>query len=88
MTVRMTDEEIWEFLSEGHTGIFTTLRRDGYPIALPVWYAVVDGREALGQQMHRAQPTLLKLLRSTGRTHRASPPASSLELGHYLRKDQ
>lgn len=44
MSVRMTDEEIWTFLTEGHTGILTTLRRDGHPIALPVWYAVVDGR--------------------------------------------
>jgi hypothetical protein len=40
----MTDQEIWAFLTEGHTGILTTLRRDGYPIALPIWYAVVDGR--------------------------------------------
>lgn len=44
MTVRMSEEEIWTFLTEGHTGILTTLRRDGHPIALPVWYAVVDGR--------------------------------------------
>lgn len=40
--VRMTHEEAWAFLADGHTGIFTTLRRDGYPIALPVWFAVVD----------------------------------------------
>jgi hypothetical protein len=40
----MSDEEIWAFLTEGHTGILTTLRQDGHPIALPVWYAVVDGR--------------------------------------------
>ena len=44
MSVRMTDREIWAFLTEGHTGILTTLRRDGHPIALPVWYAVVEGR--------------------------------------------
>ena len=44
VTVRMTDEEIWTFLTEGHTGIFTTLRVDGHPIALPVWYAVIDRR--------------------------------------------
>jgi nitroimidazol reductase NimA-like FMN-containing flavoprotein (pyridoxamine 5'-phosphate oxidase superfamily) len=40
----MTEEEIWAFLTEGHTGILTTLRQDGHPIALPVWYAVVDRR--------------------------------------------
>lgn len=41
-TVRMSDAEIWEFVAEGHTGILTTLQRDGRPIALPVWYATVD----------------------------------------------
>jgi nitroimidazol reductase NimA-like FMN-containing flavoprotein (pyridoxamine 5'-phosphate oxidase superfamily) len=42
VSVRMTEDEIWKFLEDGHTGILTTLRRDGYPIALPIWYAVVD----------------------------------------------
>jgi hypothetical protein len=40
----MNDDEIWAFLTEGHTGIFTTLRQDGHPIALPVWYSVIDRR--------------------------------------------
>jgi nitroimidazol reductase NimA-like FMN-containing flavoprotein (pyridoxamine 5'-phosphate oxidase superfamily) len=38
----MTQAEIWEFVSDGHTGILTTLRRDGVPISTPLWYAVVD----------------------------------------------
>lgn len=42
VSVRMTQDEIWEFLTNGHTGIFTTLRRDGMPVAMPIWYAVVD----------------------------------------------
>lgn len=41
-TVRMTQDEIWHFLEDGHTGILTTLRRDGMPIAMPIWYAVLD----------------------------------------------
>ena len=41
-SIRMTGEEAWAFLTDAHTGILTTLRRDGYPIALPVWFAVVD----------------------------------------------
>ncbi|MEU7813984.1 pyridoxamine 5'-phosphate oxidase family protein [Pseudonocardia sp. NPDC049154] len=41
-SVRMTEAEIWSFLTEGHTGILTTLRADGMPVAMPVWYAVVD----------------------------------------------
>lgn len=40
----MTTDEIWRYLTEGHTGILTTLRRDGVPIAMPLWYAVLDGQ--------------------------------------------
>jgi nitroimidazol reductase NimA-like FMN-containing flavoprotein (pyridoxamine 5'-phosphate oxidase superfamily) len=43
-SVRMTEEEIWEFVTEAHTGIFTTLRRDGTPVALPIWFAALDRR--------------------------------------------
>ena len=39
---RMTDDECWEFVTDAHTGILTTLRRDGSPIALPMWFACVD----------------------------------------------
>ena len=35
---RMTATEIWDFVRDGHTGIFTTLRADGVPIAMPMWY--------------------------------------------------
>jgi nitroimidazol reductase NimA-like FMN-containing flavoprotein (pyridoxamine 5'-phosphate oxidase superfamily) len=42
-TVRMSQDEIWQFVRDGHTGILTTLKADGAPIALPVWYALVDG---------------------------------------------
>ncbi len=44
MGVSMAEEEAWEFLARGHTGILTTLRRDGWPVALPVWF-VVDERK-------------------------------------------
>ncbi len=40
--VRMTEEEAWAFIEAAHTGTFTTLRRDGRPIALPVWFATLD----------------------------------------------
>lgn len=42
--VRMTEEEAWTFVANAHTGIFTTLRRDGMPMALPVWFATIDRR--------------------------------------------
>ncbi len=42
VTVRKTPEETWDYLINGHTGILITLRKDGVPIAMPLWYAVVD----------------------------------------------
>ena len=42
MSVRLSEEEAWEVLRTAHTGILTTLRRDGSPVALPVWFAVED----------------------------------------------
>jgi nitroimidazol reductase NimA-like FMN-containing flavoprotein (pyridoxamine 5'-phosphate oxidase superfamily) len=41
-SVRMTEDEIWDFLRDGHTGIFATLRSDGVPIMRPIWFAVID----------------------------------------------
>lgn len=43
-TVRMPEEEAWEFVRRSVNGIFTTLRRDGRPIALPVWFVAFDER--------------------------------------------
>jgi PPOX class probable F420-dependent enzyme len=42
MSIRLTVDEAWEAVESAHTGILTTLRRDGVPIALPVWFAVED----------------------------------------------
>lgn len=32
---------IWEILSQSHSIVFTTLRRDGSPVALPVWFVTI-----------------------------------------------
>lgn len=42
MGIRLTEDEAWEVLARSHTGILTTLKADGWPVALPVWFAVVD----------------------------------------------
>ena len=42
LSPRMNEDEIWAFVRDGHTGIFTTLRRDGMPIAMPMWYCCID----------------------------------------------
>lgn len=42
MSIRLSVDEAWERLRTGHTGILTTLRRDGMPVALPLWYVALD----------------------------------------------
>jgi hypothetical protein len=46
VSVRLSDSEAWDVLGSSHTGILTSLRRDGYPVSLPVWF-VVDDRAVL-----------------------------------------
>jgi nitroimidazol reductase NimA-like FMN-containing flavoprotein (pyridoxamine 5'-phosphate oxidase superfamily) len=40
--VRLSEDEAWERVAAAHTGIVTTLRRDGRPVPLPVWFVVID----------------------------------------------
>jgi nitroimidazol reductase NimA-like FMN-containing flavoprotein (pyridoxamine 5'-phosphate oxidase superfamily) len=40
----MTEDEAWDMLEHAHTGILTTLRHDGRPVALPIWFVVIDRR--------------------------------------------
>ena len=42
MSVRLDAEEAWRLVASAHTGIVVTLRRDGMPIALPMWFTVLD----------------------------------------------
>ena len=39
---RLTEDEAWEFIADAHTSHYTTLRRDGRPITLPIWHVVID----------------------------------------------
>ena len=43
MSVRLSPEEMDDFLRNGHTLILATLRRSGEPFATPMWYAYIDG---------------------------------------------
>jgi PPOX class probable F420-dependent enzyme len=43
VSIRLSEDEAWEELARAHTGILTTLRADGSPVTLPIWF-VVDGR--------------------------------------------
>ena len=42
MSIRLSPDEAWAALENAHTGMFTTLRRDGMPITLPVWFVALD----------------------------------------------
>jgi PPOX class probable F420-dependent enzyme len=42
VSIRLSSDEAWDVLARSHTGILTTLRRDGSPISLPVWFVAVD----------------------------------------------
>jgi nitroimidazol reductase NimA-like FMN-containing flavoprotein (pyridoxamine 5'-phosphate oxidase superfamily) len=42
MSVRLTPDEAWDVLARAHTGILTTLRRDGMPISLPMWFVALE----------------------------------------------
>jgi PPOX class probable F420-dependent enzyme len=44
MGIRLSDDELWDFLRGAHTGIVTTLRRDGTPVSLPMWFVALDRR--------------------------------------------
>jgi nitroimidazol reductase NimA-like FMN-containing flavoprotein (pyridoxamine 5'-phosphate oxidase superfamily) len=42
MGVLLTDDEAWAELEHAHTGILTTMRRDGMPVTLPTWFVALD----------------------------------------------
>ena len=62
----MSPDEAWDALARAHTGIFTTLRRDGMPITLPVWFVAIDRSICL------AAPSRTKKLARLRRDPRAS----------------
>jgi PPOX class probable F420-dependent enzyme len=43
MGVTMSGAEIAEFIADHGTAVLTTLRADGRPVPLPVWYIAFDG---------------------------------------------
>jgi PPOX class probable F420-dependent enzyme len=58
MGIQLRDDELWAYVSAAHTAVVTTLRRDGWPVALPVWFAVLDRLIYL-----KTFPTLVKAKR-------------------------
>lgn len=48
MSVRLSTDEAWAVLAASHTGMLTSLRRDGVPITLPIWFVALDRRIYVG----------------------------------------
>lgn len=44
MGVRLSEDDAWHELETAHTGILTTMRGDGWPVPLPVWFIARDRR--------------------------------------------
>ena len=42
--VRLSADEAWAVVENSHTGILATLRRDGVPVMLPLWFVAIDRR--------------------------------------------
>jgi PPOX class probable F420-dependent enzyme len=66
MGIRLSEDEAWDVLARSHTGILTTLRTDGRPVTLPVWFVALDRTICL------AAPSRTKKIRRVRRDPRAS----------------
>ena len=42
--IRLSRGEAWAALAEAHTGILASVRADGTPVALPMWFVALDER--------------------------------------------
>jgi len=42
--VRMSDEEVWDFLEQAHSLQLATIGKDGAPHLTTVWFGIKDGR--------------------------------------------
>jgi hypothetical protein len=60
MGFRLTEDEAWAQLAEAHTGLMTTLRRDGRPITLPVWFVVLDRAIYVRTPVHAKKLTRIR----------------------------
>jgi nitroimidazol reductase NimA-like FMN-containing flavoprotein (pyridoxamine 5'-phosphate oxidase superfamily) len=60
VSIRLSREEAFETLANSHTGILTSMKADGTPITLPVWFAVLDERIYVGGPEARKRTTRLR----------------------------
>jgi general stress protein 26 len=76
-SVRLSEEEAWAFVDAAHTGIFCSVKRDGYPVSLPVWFVTRE------RQIYLSTPASAKKALRV----RNNPATSFLvESGEYWRE--
>jgi PPOX class probable F420-dependent enzyme len=51
-SVRLSTDEAWQVIGHAHTAVLTSLRGDGMPIALPVWFVALDRRVYVAGAAH------------------------------------
>lgn len=51
-SVRLSTEEAWQVVGRAHSAVLTSLRGDGMPIALPVWFVALDRRVYVAGAAH------------------------------------
>jgi nitroimidazol reductase NimA-like FMN-containing flavoprotein (pyridoxamine 5'-phosphate oxidase superfamily) len=51
-SIRLSSDEAWEMLRRAHTGVFTSLRSNGVPISLPVWFVTLDRKLYISGPSH------------------------------------
>ena len=42
MGIGLSEAATWAEIEAAHTGVFTTLRSDGAPVSLPIWFVALD----------------------------------------------
>lgn len=77
MSIRLSKDEAWQELASAHTGIFTSLKADGTPITLPIWFVV------LGERVYFSAPARTKKIVRVRRNPRCS---FLVESGTYWRE--
>ena len=78
-SVRLSPDEAWAALEAAHTGVFTSLRRDGVPVTLAVWFVALDRRiyttgPAGRKKNERVQHDPLRGVSLTGRARLVTEP--------------
>ena len=60
MSIRLSKEDAWAELAQAHTGLLTSMKADGTPITLPLWFVALDERIYFGGPSKRKKTARLR----------------------------